>query len=82
MPLCPILLLEIPLPLLPEQEQEQAQAPITCFQHKEWKVVSGSDGTLKVWDLRDINVSASFPGGPGLGAANANAAFGGGGGGV
>ncbi|KAE9384145.1 WD40 repeat-like protein [Gymnopus androsaceus JB14] len=50
---------------------------ITCFQHKEWKVVSGSDGTLKVWDLRDINVSVSFPGGPGLGAVNTNAAFGG-----
>ncbi|KAJ3916051.1 WD40 repeat-like protein, partial [Lentinula edodes] len=28
---------------------------ITCFQHDEWKVVSGSDGTLKVWDLRDLN---------------------------
>ncbi|KAG7092938.1 hypothetical protein E1B28_009242 [Marasmius oreades] len=25
---------------------------ITCFQHDEFKVVSGSDGTLKVWDLR------------------------------
>ncbi|KAK7038197.1 hypothetical protein R3P38DRAFT_539897 [Favolaschia claudopus] len=27
--------------------------PITCFQHDEFKVLSGSDGTLKLWDLRD-----------------------------
>ncbi|SCV69042.1 BQ2448_2062 [Microbotryum intermedium] len=26
---------------------------ITCFQHDEYKVVSGSDGTLKMWDVRD-----------------------------
>lgn len=26
---------------------------ITCFQHDEFKVVSGSDGTLKMWDIRD-----------------------------
>ncbi|KAF9048159.1 WD40-repeat-containing domain protein [Rhodocollybia butyracea] len=32
---------------------------ITCFQHDEWKVVSGSDGTLKVWDLRDLNNAAN-----------------------
>lgn len=37
---------------------------ITCFQHDEWKVVSGSDGTLTVWDIRghqavDTNVSAT-----------------------
>jgi F-box and WD-40 domain protein CDC4 len=25
---------------------------ITCFQHDESKVVSGSDGTLKLWDIR------------------------------
>jgi len=25
---------------------------ITCFQHDETKVVSGSDGTLKLWDIR------------------------------
>ncbi|ESK91403.1 cell division control protein [Moniliophthora roreri MCA 2997] len=25
---------------------------ITCSQHDEFKIVSGSDGTLKVWDLR------------------------------
>lgn len=27
-------------------------AAITCFQHDETKVVSGSDGTLKLWDIR------------------------------
>lgn len=26
---------------------------ITCFQHDEFKVLSGSDGTLKIWDIRD-----------------------------
>jgi WD40 repeat protein len=26
---------------------------ITCFQHDDYKVVSGSDGTLKLWDIRD-----------------------------
>ncbi|KAH8813626.1 hypothetical protein DL96DRAFT_1698731 [Flagelloscypha sp. PMI_526] len=26
---------------------------ITCFVHDEWKAVSGSDGTLKVWDVRE-----------------------------
>ncbi|KAJ3877124.1 hypothetical protein F5051DRAFT_409606 [Lentinula edodes] len=34
---------------------------ITCFQHDEWKVVSGSDGTLKVWDLRDLNFANMSP---------------------
>ena len=29
---------------------------ITCFQHDEFKVLSGSDGTLKMWDVRDGNV--------------------------
>lgn len=26
---------------------------ITCFQHDETKIVSGSEGTLKLWDVRD-----------------------------
>lgn len=26
---------------------------ITCFQHDEFKVLSGSDGILKMWDIRD-----------------------------
>lgn len=26
---------------------------ITCFQHDEFKVLSGSDGTLKMWDIRE-----------------------------
>jgi F-box and WD-40 domain protein CDC4 len=26
---------------------------ITCFQHDEYKVISGSDGTLKMWDVRE-----------------------------
>jgi len=26
---------------------------ITCFEHDEFKVVSGSDGSLKMWDIRD-----------------------------
>lgn len=26
---------------------------ITCFQHDEFKILSGSDGTLKMWDIRD-----------------------------
>jgi F-box and WD-40 domain protein CDC4 len=26
---------------------------ITCFQHDETKIVSGSEGTLKMWDIRD-----------------------------
>ncbi|KIJ44312.1 hypothetical protein M422DRAFT_228387 [Sphaerobolus stellatus SS14] len=29
---------------------------ITCFQHDEFKVLSGSDGTLKMWDIRDGTV--------------------------
>ncbi|KAJ6531583.1 WD40 repeat-like protein [Mycena vulgaris] len=29
---------------------------ITCFQHDEFKVLSGSDGTLKMWNLRDGSV--------------------------
>ena len=29
---------------------------ITCFQHDEAKLVSGSDGTLKLWNLRDGTV--------------------------
>ncbi|KAG8905359.1 SCF ubiquitin ligase complex subunit cdc4 [Tulasnella sp. 403] len=30
---------------------------ITCFQHDENKVLSGSDGTLKMWDTRDGTVT-------------------------
>ncbi|KAF8237570.1 hypothetical protein L208DRAFT_1375534 [Tricholoma matsutake] len=26
---------------------------ITCFQHDEYKALSGSDGNLKMWDVRD-----------------------------
>jgi F-box and WD-40 domain protein CDC4 len=26
---------------------------ITCFQHDETKIVSGSEGTLKMWDMRN-----------------------------
>lgn len=29
---------------------------ITCFQHDEFKVLSGSDGTLKMWSVRDGTV--------------------------
>ncbi|KZT34727.1 YVTN repeat-like/Quino protein amine dehydrogenase [Sistotremastrum suecicum HHB10207 ss-3] len=29
---------------------------ITCFQHDEFKILSGSDGTLKMWDVRDGTV--------------------------
>jgi F-box and WD-40 domain protein CDC4 len=29
---------------------------ITCFQHDEFKVLSGSDGTLKMWNIRDGSV--------------------------
>ena len=29
---------------------------ITCFQHDEFKVLSGSDGTLKLWNIRDGTV--------------------------
>lgn len=29
---------------------------ITCFQHDEFKVLSGSDGTLKMWDVRDGSI--------------------------
>ena len=29
---------------------------ITCFQHDEFKVLSGSDGTLKMWNIRDGTV--------------------------
>ncbi|KAF9261435.1 WD40 repeat-like protein [Marasmius fiardii PR-910] len=32
---------------------------ITCFQHDEFKVVSGSDGTLKVWDLRAATAASA-----------------------
>ncbi|KAL0067088.1 SCF ubiquitin ligase complex subunit cdc4 [Marasmius tenuissimus] len=42
---------------------------ITCFQHDEFKVVSGSDGTLKVWDLRAATAAAedaSVAGGAGV----------------
>lgn len=49
---------------------------ITCFQHDEMKVVSGSDGTLKVWDLRGANsaiVEDQPIGGPPLAAAAAPA---------
>ncbi|KAF7295573.1 WD40 repeat-like protein [Mycena indigotica] len=30
---------------------------ITCLQHDEFKVVSGSDGTLKMWNIRDGSVT-------------------------
>ncbi|KAF7325380.1 WD40 repeat-like protein [Mycena venus] len=30
---------------------------ITCFQHDEFKLLSGSDGTLKMWNLRDGSVA-------------------------
>ncbi|KAJ7217003.1 WD40 repeat-like protein [Mycena pura] len=30
---------------------------ITCFQHDEFKVLSGSDGTLKMWNIRDGTVA-------------------------
>ena len=29
------------------------QGAITCFQHDETKIISGSEGTLKMWDIRD-----------------------------
>lgn len=29
---------------------------ITCFQHDEFKVLSGSDGNLKMWNIRDGRV--------------------------
>ncbi|KAG5650607.1 hypothetical protein H0H81_011655 [Sphagnurus paluster] len=29
---------------------------ITCFQHDEFKVLSGSDGTLKMWNMKDGTV--------------------------
>lgn len=29
---------------------------ITCFQHDEFKILSGSDGNLKMWDIRDGSV--------------------------
>ena len=29
---------------------------VTCFQHDEFKVLSGSDGMLKMWDIRDGSV--------------------------
>ena len=32
------------------------QGAITCFQHDEFKVLSGSDGALKMWDTRDGTV--------------------------
>jgi F-box and WD-40 domain protein CDC4 len=31
-------------------------AAIMCFHHDELKVLSGSDGTLKMWNLRDRSV--------------------------
>jgi F-box and WD-40 domain protein CDC4 len=33
---------------------------ITCFLHDEFKVLSGSDGTLKMWDIRDGTVVREF----------------------
>ncbi|KIM62061.1 hypothetical protein SCLCIDRAFT_120487 [Scleroderma citrinum Foug A] len=30
---------------------------ITCFQHDEFKVLSGSDGTLKMWNIREGTVA-------------------------
>jgi len=33
---------------------------ITCFQHDEFKVLSGSDGTLKMWDIRDGSFVRDF----------------------
>lgn len=33
------------------------QGAITCFQHDEFKVLSGSDGALKMWDTRDGSVT-------------------------
>jgi F-box and WD-40 domain protein CDC4 len=33
---------------------------ITCFQHDEFKVLSGSDGTLKMWDVREGTVVREF----------------------
>ncbi|PVF95831.1 WD40 repeat-like protein [Serendipita vermifera] len=40
---------------------------ITCFQHDEYKVVSGSDGTLKMWDIRHgTNVRDLLTGIPGV----------------
>lgn len=35
--------------------------PITCFQHDQWKVVSGSGKGLKVWDLRSLNNMNAAP---------------------
>ncbi|KAF9532872.1 hypothetical protein CPB83DRAFT_890537 [Crepidotus variabilis] len=32
---------------------------ITCFWHDEWKVLSGSDGCLKMWSLRGLGSSSS-----------------------
>jgi len=32
------------------------QGAITCFQHDEFKVLSGSDGALKMWDTREGTV--------------------------
>ncbi|KAL0571648.1 SCF ubiquitin ligase complex subunit cdc4 [Marasmius crinis-equi] len=42
---------------------------ITCFQHDEFKVVSGSDGTLKVWDLRAATAAAEEAATAGAGVA-------------
>ncbi|KAF5373826.1 hypothetical protein D9758_000915 [Tetrapyrgos nigripes] len=49
---------------------------ITCFQHDEFKVVSGGDGTLKMWDVRELKekanaLSASSTSDTGAGAAAA-----------
>ncbi|KAI0273516.1 WD40-repeat-containing domain protein [Gloeopeniophorella convolvens] len=33
---------------------------ITCFQHDEFKVLSGSDGTLKMWDVREGTIVREF----------------------
>jgi F-box and WD-40 domain protein CDC4 len=33
---------------------------ITCFQHDELKVLSGSDGSLKMWDVREGTVVREF----------------------
>jgi F-box and WD-40 domain protein CDC4 len=32
---------------------EGQTGPITCFQHDGFKVLSGSDGMLRMWDVRD-----------------------------
>ena len=34
---------------------------ITAFKHDSWKLVSGSDRTLKLWDLRNIGKDGDVP---------------------